>query len=69
MFALPPSALDIGDLQPLSEAIDALCEILDGDREVVIEALAEIVRKRVEFEDRRLESNHRRAQRSTDERP
>jgi hypothetical protein len=50
MFALLPDAPDIGDLQPLSEAIDALCEILEGDREIVIECLAEIVRRRTEFE-------------------
>lgn len=63
MFVLPPSAPDLGDLQPLSDAIDTLCEILDGDRETVIEGLAKIVRKRAEFEDHRQEAEHRRRRR------
>ena len=50
MFSLPPDVPDTGDLQPLSDAIDALCEILEGDREDVIEGLVEIIRKRAEFE-------------------
>ncbi|MFB0488656.1 hypothetical protein ABIE45_001242 [Methylobacterium sp. OAE515] len=50
MFVLPPSASEMGDLQLLADAIDALCEILDGDREILIEGLTEIVRRRVEFE-------------------
>ncbi|HJE22893.1 MAG TPA: hypothetical protein K8W01_04475 [Methylorubrum populi] len=50
MFALPPDEPDLGDLQPLVEAIDNLCEILDGDRETVIEGLAEILRRRTQFE-------------------
>ncbi len=54
MFALPPSASDLGDLQLLAEAIDALCEILDGDRETFIKSLTEILRKRAEFEELRL---------------
>ena len=50
MFALPPSKLDLDDLQQLSDAIDMLCDIVDGDREVFIEGLTEIVRRRAEFE-------------------
>lgn len=50
MFALPPDEPELGDLQPLDEAIDELCEIVGGDREVLIRGLAEIVRRRVEFE-------------------
>lgn len=50
MFALPPGAFEIGDLQPLAEAIEGLCAILDGDREAVIEGLAEILRRRTAFE-------------------
>ena len=57
MFALPPDVADIGDLQPLSDAIDALCEILGDHREDVIEGLAEIVRKRAEFEQCRYACN------------
>ncbi|ACB26642.1 hypothetical protein [Methylobacterium radiotolerans] len=53
MFALPPSASEMGDLQPLADAIDALCEILDGDREILIEGLTEIVRRQVVFEELR----------------
>ena len=58
MFSLPPNVPDIGDLQPLSDAIDALCEILEGDREDVIEGLAEIIRKRAEFEQLRQDLRH-----------
>ncbi|GJD98714.1 hypothetical protein [Methylobacterium isbiliense] len=50
MFDLPPDDPANGDLQPLSVAIDTLCEALEGDRKVVIEGLAEIIRKRAEFE-------------------
>ena len=50
MFSLPPDEPDLGDLQPLVEAIADLCEILDGDRHVVIEGLAEILRRRINFE-------------------
>jgi hypothetical protein len=50
MFALLPDEPDLGDLQPLADAIESLCAILDGDRETVIEALAEILRRRIEFE-------------------
>jgi hypothetical protein len=50
MFSLPPDEPDLGDLQPLAEAIEGLCAILDGDREVVIEGLAEILRRRIAFE-------------------
>ncbi len=50
MFALPPDEPDPGDLQPLAEAIDGLCAIVDGDREAVIEGLAEILRRRTAFE-------------------
>lgn len=50
MFALPPDAPEMGDLEPLSDAIDALCEALDGERAALIEGLAELVRKRAEFE-------------------
>ncbi len=50
MFALPPDEFDPGDLRPLDEAIDELCEIVGGDRESVIQGLAEIVRRRAEFE-------------------
>ncbi|MCJ2042240.1 hypothetical protein MKK55_25270 [Methylobacterium sp. J-059] len=50
MFALPPDEPDLGDLQPLAEAIEELCAILDGDREAVIEGLAEILRRRIAFE-------------------
>lgn len=53
MFALPPDEPDLGDLQPLAEAIEDLCAILDGDREVVIEGLAEILRRRIAFESLR----------------
>lgn len=58
MFALPPNTPDIGDLQSLSDAIDALCEILEGDREDLIKGLAEIVRKRAEFEQFRQDAYH-----------
>ena len=37
MFSLPPNVPDIGDLQPLSDAIDALCEILEGGRAAFLE--------------------------------
>ena len=59
MFALPPDEPDLGDLQPLDEAIKGLCAILDGDREAVIEGLAEILRRRIAFEElrRRTRSN------------
>jgi hypothetical protein len=50
MFALPPNEPDLGDLQPLAEAIEGLCAILDGDHEAVIEGLAEILRRRIAFE-------------------
>ncbi|MGU3661533.1 hypothetical protein [Methylobacterium fujisawaense] len=50
MFALRPEEPDVGDLQTLLEAIDDLCRILEGDREAVIEGLAEILRRRIEFE-------------------
>lgn len=50
MFALPPDDIDLGDMQPLDEAIDELCEIVGVDREAVIRGLAEIVRRRAEFE-------------------
>jgi predicted nuclease of restriction endonuclease-like RecB superfamily len=50
MFALPPDDLDLGDMHQLDEAIDELCEIVGGDREAVIRGLAEIVRRRTEFE-------------------
>lgn len=50
MFALPPGEPDLADLQPLDEAIDQLCEIVGSDRETLIQGLAEIVRRRVEFE-------------------
>ncbi len=50
MFSLPPEEPDLGDLQPLVEAIEDLCEILDGDRDIVIEGLAEILRRRIKFE-------------------
>ncbi|TXN06362.1 hypothetical protein FV222_05910 [Methylobacterium sp. WL103] len=50
MFSLPPDEPDLGDLQPLVAAIADLCEILDGDREAVIEGLADILRRRIEFE-------------------
>ncbi|GJE02336.1 hypothetical protein [Methylobacterium isbiliense] len=61
MFAPAPDVPDMGDLQPLSDAIDELCEILHGDREAVIEGLAEIVRRRAEFEDLRTISIDRRS--------
>ncbi|MGU3404922.1 hypothetical protein [Methylobacterium brachiatum] len=50
MFSLPPDEPDLADLQPLVDAIEDLCEILDGDRYVVIEGLAEILRRRIAFE-------------------
>ncbi len=50
MFALPLDEPEIGDLQPLHDAIDVLCEVVGGDRESVIRGLAEIVRRRAEFE-------------------
>ena len=50
MFACPPDEPNLGDLQPLAEAIEGLCAILDGDREAVIEGLAEILRRRIAFE-------------------
>lgn len=56
MFALPPDEPDLGDLRPLGAAIDELCEILGGDREALIQGLAEIVRRRAEFESLRLNS-------------
>ncbi|GLS45846.1 hypothetical protein [Methylobacterium brachythecii] len=51
MFAIPPEGPKLGELQPLAEAIDGLCEILDVDREAVIESLADIVRRRAAFEE------------------
>lgn len=63
MFALMPDAPELGDLQPLSDAIDTLCEVLNGDRETIIAGLAEIVRKRAEFEDFRMMSVDRRSTR------
>lgn len=59
MFALPPSKLDLDDLQQLSDAIDMLCDIVDGDREVFIEGLTEIVRRRAKFEEFKLQSGQR----------
>lgn len=53
MFALPPDEPDLGDLRPLAEAIEGLCAILGGNREAVIEGLAEILRRRIAFEDLR----------------
>lgn len=50
MFALPPASGEVGDLKPLSDAIDGLCEAFESDREEVIETLADIIRRRVEFE-------------------
>jgi len=50
MFALPPDEPDLGDLPPLAEAVKGLCAIFDGDREAVIEGLAEILRRRIAFE-------------------
>jgi len=50
MFAIRPTTPEIEDLQPLSDAIDALCEILEGDRAVVIEELTGIIRRRAAFE-------------------
>jgi hypothetical protein len=50
MFALPPDEPEIGDLRPLYDAIDDLCQVMGGDRESVILRLAEIVRRRAEFE-------------------
>ncbi|SEP30607.1 hypothetical protein SAMN02799625_05415 [Methylobacterium sp. UNC300MFChir4.1] len=58
MFALPPTDPDAGDLRSLSDAIDLLCDVLDGDRGALIEGLAEIVRRRAEFEDCRLDLDH-----------
>lgn len=60
MFALPPDEPDLGDLQPLAEAIEGLCAILDGDREAVIEGLAELLRRRIAFEDLRRRTGSRR---------
>jgi hypothetical protein len=54
MFALPPAETYSDDLQPLSDAIDVLCKVLDIDRETVIEGLAEIVRKRAQFENTKI---------------
>lgn len=51
MFALPPSASEMDDLQSLSDAIDFLCEALDSDRDILIGTLTDIVRRRAEFED------------------
>lgn len=53
MFALPPDEPDLGDLEPLGAAIDELCEVLGGDRELVIEGLADIIRRRAAFEEAR----------------
>ncbi|RUP22664.1 MULTISPECIES: hypothetical protein [unclassified Methylobacterium] len=50
MFEIPPAAPEIDDLQPISDAIDELCEVLEGNREAVIEELAEIIRRRAAFE-------------------
>ncbi len=50
MFALPSTSRKSADLQPLHDAIDVLCEVVGGDRESVIRGLAEIVRRRAEFE-------------------
>jgi len=59
MFALSPEEPDVGDLQPLAEAIDDLCNILYGDREAVIEGLTEILRRRIEFEGLRQQMDRR----------
>ncbi|MET3415036.1 hypothetical protein [Methylobacterium sp. 1030] len=59
MFALPPAEPDIGDLQLLSDAIDTLCDIVDGDREAFIKGLTEIVRRRAAFEDMKLQLDQR----------
>ncbi|GEP00741.1 hypothetical protein [Methylobacterium haplocladii] len=53
MFAISPEGPELGELQPLAEAIDELCEILGGERELVIEGLAEIIRRRAAFEEAR----------------
>lgn len=53
MFAIPTEDPELGELQPLAEAIDELCEILDGERELFIEGLTEIVRRRAAFEEAR----------------
>ncbi|GLS42719.1 hypothetical protein [Methylobacterium brachythecii] len=53
MFALPPNEPDVGDREPLDAGIDGLCEILDADREAVIESLADIIRRRAAFEEAR----------------
>ncbi|SFD82492.1 hypothetical protein SAMN02799627_01696 [Methylobacterium sp. 13MFTsu3.1M2] len=60
MFMLPPSEPDIGDLQTLSDAIDTLCNVVDCDRETFIEGLTEIVRRRAEFEDLKMDLDRRR---------
>ncbi|MCJ2125281.1 hypothetical protein [Methylobacterium sp. J-077] len=59
MFALPPDEPDLGDLRPLAGSIEGLCAILDGDRQAVIEGLAEILRRRTAFEamKRRMQSS------------
>lgn len=57
MFALPPPASETDDLQSLSDAIDFLCEVLDSDREILIGTLADIVRRRAEFEDMKSNSD------------
>lgn len=60
MYALPVDEPDLGDLQPLAEAIEGLCAMLGSDREVVIEGLAEILRRRIAFEDLRRRTESRR---------
>ncbi|MEE7465029.1 hypothetical protein MFUR16E_29435 [Methylobacterium fujisawaense] len=50
MFEIPPAAPEIDDLQPISDAIDELCEILEGSRAMVIEELTDIIRRRTAFE-------------------
>lgn len=51
MFVLPPDEPDLGDLRPLTEAIEGLCAVLDGDREAIIVGLAEILQRRIAFEN------------------
>jgi hypothetical protein len=50
MFALTPDLPDPGDLKPLSDAIDALCDVFQEDRETIIDGLAEVVRRQAELE-------------------
>lgn len=50
MLSLHPDEQDLADPQPLAEAIEDLCDVVDDDRASVIVGLAELLRRRTAFE-------------------